>query len=380
MLVNAFIDDRNGYALVKEAFGEAPIPPLFQGITPDEYEGPYALIVKEAGGYYGKYPCGDAESAERSLNFLQRTAETLPPEAVKIAATNLIYSLQHHGLDVPYQVGEAFSVESTMPPTKEAALHLDAMGILSSVIPVDPYWSADGVELETQVIKEAMPQDHDEYALVKEGQVYFPIDTVHRLQEAVAYFEKYSHAMELYDKAMFSYNVARKAQEISMPLPDNMRKYAGEGYEPSLTRAAFFNRSAFFPDDSEQYRFAKQASEQCGQWDRATALLTLEDFDCSTGLDKLWGGQVQDPYLSTHKLAESDIVRVLYDELGTRMTAAQLKDLVRNPGYAPMLEILPTKVRDQLKMNPETVFQSLPDDLKSQIAHIAADNSDGGHR
>lgn len=256
---------------------------------------------------------------------------------------------------------------------------LDAQGLLSEVVPVSPEWNADGRHLSA-VVKEAMPESAEDYALVKESGAYFPIDNIHRLQQAIEYFEKNAHELELYDRAVFSYNVANRAHEVSMPLPDDMRKYAGEGFSPDLVRTAFFNRRQMFPDTSEEYKFAKSAEEQCHSWDRSVSLTMLEDFDRETGLDKQWGGRIKDPYLSTHKLAESDVVRVLYDELGTRMTLAQLKDLVRNPGYDPMMEILPVKARNQIKLEPEAVFQSLPDDLKRQIAHIAADNSDGGHR
>jgi hypothetical protein len=61
----------------------------------------FALVLLDEGRKFKKYACVDKGNTALSVMYLLKQAHLLPPEAVKVAAGNLIGACENHGLDVP---------------------------------------------------------------------------------------------------------------------------------------------------------------------------------------------------------------------------------------------------------------------------------------
>lgn len=64
----------------------------------------FALVMLNEGAKFKKYACVDEGNTALSVMYLLKQAHLLPPEAVKIAASNLVGACEQFGLDVPPQL------------------------------------------------------------------------------------------------------------------------------------------------------------------------------------------------------------------------------------------------------------------------------------
>jgi hypothetical protein len=212
---------------------------------------------------------------------------------------------------------------------------------------------------------------HQRFALVKEGQSRFPIDTYGDVLEADRWFNDHGESLHPEERRSMCIKLAARADEIGCKVTDYVKKYAGVGYAPDgEVRVAVSTRMQYFQDDSPERDMLNGLMNKYAHVTPSVFCEAIRQFDESTGLDYHWDDGVYDPWYTTYgftKTAEWE-----FSTHGDKINEEQLKQVV-NAGYSIIVKKFGADMADELKKSPVQIFDSLPLDTKRIIMRMAND-------
>lgn len=386
-------DDPHGLVL-REAFGSPrSYPQFFQKTAaaedvsqlPDEA---FALILTDQGRRLRKYAMHSPEACQKSATYFMLCGARLPEEAQKVAAYNLAQTLFHYDIRPPVQMLKLAqaAMNDRMGRTVEPATTRQAIQNRTKTAQV-------GNEADTThrfpapiLLEQQRPTSAKDFALVKEGQGMYPINTLDRLTNAVEYFEKNSHRFDPMDRRQYCVKVASRIVELGLPMPKSISKYAHLKVDPAQVSVALTKRAEALPHGDPHLpaldALAKEAAAALRYPE--TLMRLFAQFDKTAGLDRFWDvpfGGIPNPVFSVcrEKTAAEEVHDdMLWEEGNDRLSGRELRGFLRGGKARWMLEeIMDVRQVDEFMKNPWEIFQSLPVPQKVQIARMAADNSDG---
>lgn len=363
--------DDSTASVIRSALRPGEIPELWKEASlenPTELmDEEFALIVKEGGALLRKYATADPASTSISSFYFLQCGDKLPLDAQKTAALNLAHALHDYDLPIPgtiQKLAKAKMADSNTSGLKKVANIVDVTGQAAPVL-----------------FKEAQAStDPTHYALVKEGQAFYPIDTFSNLRESMRYFQQYEESFDLADRRQYCEKVAARAHFLDEPCPESMRKYVGvEKSAQALEVGVFWRRK--MAGDKQAYQDMLNGIESDAPYHNPEFVVGLfHEFDKLAGLTHMWDRGVPNPVASVYKTAGDMEGKddVLFEEGNDRMSSRQLCHFVRSSNARQHLErALPNDLVDGLMGDPVAVFDSLPDPHKIMIARLATDNSIG---
>lgn len=212
---------------------------------------------------------------------------------------------------------------------------------------------------------------HQRFALVKEGQNRFPIDSYGDVLEADRWFNDHGESLHPEDRRTMCTKLAARADEIGCKVTDYVKKYAGVGYAPDgEVRVAVSTRMQYFQDDSPERDMLHGLMDKYAHVPPDVFCEAVRQFDEATGLDYHWDDGVYDPWYTTYgftKTAEWE-----FSTHGDKINEERLKQVV-NASYPYIKERFGDDMADSLKKSPVQIFDSLPLDTKRIIMRMAND-------
>jgi hypothetical protein len=232
---------------------------------------------------------------------------------------------------------------------------------------MDPYVDVTGKSAPEQFEKVA----HQRFALVKEGQSRFPIDTYGDVLEADRWFNDHGESLHPEERRSMCTKLAARAEEIGCKITDYVRKYAGVGYAPDgEVKVAVSTRMQYFQEDSPERDMLNGLMNKYAHVSPDVFCEAVRQFDEATGLDYHWDTGVYDPWYTTYgfvKTAEWE-----FSTHGDKINEERLKQVV-NASYPYIKEKFGDDMADSLKKSPVQIFDSLPLDTKRIIMRMAND-------
>jgi len=247
----------------------------------------YALVMVDSneGKVLKKFATADRGNTWLSTLYFSMTRDSLPTEAQKVAAANLIEACDAFDIEAPDMLweiadgpaeGNVVDVAGLRPPT---------------------------------VVKTASAEEKAEveYAIERaDGSRYYPLRDAKDAAVAMDYFEREAGNFIPRERREFSVKTAAVARRAGLPLTEKIASYAADGWNPSLeghitTRYLHLTeRDAPIEVRERLIKLAHLRSE-IGPADFAQE---LERFDLEEGLDALWDKEVADPWYSTLGMAK----------------------------------------------------------------------------
>jgi hypothetical protein len=352
---------------------------------PDEC---FALILMDSGQRMRKYAMHTPDACAKSAFYFMECGGKLPKEAQKTAAFHLVEGLALNGFQPPdemlklandavleYRAGHQPAQVLDASGRLQAGLAKIARPELSNIVDIT------SCHAEPIQMHQVRPTASHDYALVKEGQAMYPINTFDRLTRAVDYYAKHETAFSPEDRMQFCVKVAAKINELGLELPPHISKYASAIRDNYAVAVAIERRAEAIPEyDKHQATLSYIAKEATAMPDEFLVAV-FEEFDKLAGLDECWdrANGVPNPVLSVfrEKIAESDD-DYTWDHGNDRVTGATLNHFAREGNARDvLLGVLSRDQVDEFIGNPVQIFESLPDPHKIQIGRIANDNSEG---
>lgn len=232
---------------------------------------------------------------------------------------------------------------------------------------MDPYVDVTGKSAPERFEKVA----HQRFALVKEGQSRFPIDTYGDVLEADRWFNDHGESLHPEDRREMCTKLAARADEIGCKISDYIRKYAGAGFAPDgEVRVGVSTRMQYFQDDSPERDMLNGLMDKYASVSPDVFCEAVKQFDEATGLDYHWDDGVYDPWYTTYGFTKE--AEWSFSTHGDKINEEQLKQ-VANASYPLIKEKFGDEMAASLKKSPVSIFGSLPLDTKRIIMRMAND-------
>lgn len=352
---------------------------------PDEC---FALILADSGQRLRKYATHTPDVCAKSAFYFMECGGKLPPEAQKTAAFHLVESLAANGTQPPdamLKLANAAVVEYRNH--NKPAQVLDTAGKLQAKLAqvsrpeISNVVDVTGRRAEPIQMEQARPTASADYALVKEGQARYPINTFDRLTRAVDYFAEHEERFHPEDRMQYCVKVAAKINELGLKLPPHISKYASAVRNNYAVAIAISQRAEAVPKYDDLQATLEGIAKEASVMPDEFLVAVFEEFDKLAGLDRHWDlpNGVPNPVLSVfrEKVAKSDD-DFTWDFANERLTGTTLNHFAREGSARDvLLGVMSREQVDEFITNPIPIFESLPDPHKLQIARIANDNSDG---
>jgi hypothetical protein len=388
----------------------------------------FALVLLDNGAKLKKYATVDKGNTAMSVMYLLKQAHLLPPEAVKVAASNLIQACSRYGLAVPDHLKLAAASGTSPVSDKSQKQYAKKAKVLSLQYPVkEPEKeSTDNPQLgrqdganadvegrtnmsgvqgqnflvfpvvtEKEKLKEAAvtrqqmtkyvdvtswnPADVVEEERTAPVQTLlgdkYPVDSYDQVKTASVYFEENWRQLHPRDRHTYCVKLASRMTELGMSVPEDVSRYGSETYAADVDTHVASRRSLVLEDfhPALDTLLEKRAHVTPGTFAEA-----LSEFDTVSGVKWLWDAQVMDPWASTfgpsmEKLAKENWT---YDNLGVRVHESDLEHLAMN-GKHILAKQFGKSFPEEFAKKPRTVFESLPDPNKLILARLAMARHDG---
>jgi len=346
----------------------------------------------DQGEKFRKYACVDKGNAALSVLYFLENGDRLPEEAQKVAAANLITACEWYDLQPPASlvkaagVGGALMGAALMQGNVSAGVkrHDKAMGKMkvgdltgSNIMPTQsgtektasmrPYVDVTGKSAPPRFEKVA----HQRFALVKEGQGRFPIDSYGDVLEADRWFNDHGEILHPEDRRELCIKLAARAEEIGCKVTDHVRKYAGKGYATDgEIKVAVATRVQYFQDDSPERDMLNGLMDKYAHVSPDVFCEAVCQFDQAMGLDHHWDDGVYDPWYTTYGFTK--VAEWSFSTHGDKINEEQLKQVV-NASYPLIAEKFGDEMANSLKKSPVSIFSSLPLDTKRILMRMAND-------
>jgi hypothetical protein len=388
----------------------------------------YAVVMQDGGKMLRKFACVDAGNTMLSMIYFEQNYARLPTEAIKVAAANLIGAAERFDIPVPELLkvaakngmsrkrdpmntpattdegdwasrtnlvsvqggADSGRVINTAGQMKTAgkdknvinlagkdgtsAGALDVNGLVrqdsqSTNMPAQKsrVVNVTGKTPELRVKKASSTR----YAL---GDKY-PIDSYQDVERAVDYWSQHWPAMSPEDRREYAVKTAARASELGITITEELERYGAQEYAPDI-EAHIASRKASLPKEAASV-YAELQTKMASMEPEEFATV-LGEMDKVAGLVPYYGGTIKDPFYSTFGPASKIKQANWYwqSTVGDYLSADDLNWLVRN-GRGVMTKHFSHAIVDALQAKPFEVFDSLPDDSKRIIAHMANGRRDG---
>ena len=398
-----FYDDPNGHVL-KTKLGAEQVPEfiktaqyLEEGLRERLPDDVHALVMVDRGEKLRKYACVDKGNTALSVIYFMENKDKLPEEAQKTAAANLLTACSWYDLKPPatllktagvlgkamggLMMHDAVSQGARRHKTLMKMPGMPNIGDLtgSDIMPLqgpgeeektasmNPYVDVTGKHAPPRIEKIA----HQRFALVKEGQGRFPIDSYGDVLEADRWFSDHGESLHPVDRREMCTKLAARADELGCLVTDHVRKYAGAGFAPDgEVRVAVSTRMQYFQDDSPERDMLNGLMDKYAHVAPDVFCEAVRQFDEATGLDYHWDDGVYDPWYTTYGFVKEAAWE--FSTHGDKINEEQLKQVV-NASYPLIKEKFGDEMANSLKKSPVQIFSSLPLDTKRIIMRMAND-------
>jgi hypothetical protein len=323
----------------------------------------FALIMQEQGETLRKFACVDAAHVAVSAVYLDKLASTLPKEAVSKAANNLCLACRRFSMEVPERLRKLAAERRTV-------IHADNAPFLEkAAAEVSGQW--DPYVTTTERWPVARMEKTGASVHIRGAEC--PVNTLGQVKTAAARFEAAQRVLHPRDKRQLAVTLRTKLAEFGVePEPESsVAALSGDALRPDdeLVRALTQRAELWSPEEAgPASAMAVELLEQKDSLSPDELAEALATLDISTGLDQYWGSKLTSPWealLNEYHAPEE----TTWDVDGAPVTAGDLAAIVAANGEQISATLGPD-VLDGLTSDPETVFPSLPLDVKKAIVAL----------
>lgn len=317
----------------------------------------FALVMVDDGQAMKKYATADRGNTWLSTLYFAKTRDSLPLEAQKVAAANLIEACDAFDIAIPDLLWDV----------ADGPVDTNVVDVTAQASPV-----------------KVAAADHEavEFAITRaDGSQYYPLKDAAQVSTAMEYFERNAEQFVPRERHEYAVKVAQEAEKGSLPLTEKIASYAGTDWNPALEghiTARFVHLvNANAPQEAKD-RLVKLARAR-EEFEPVAFASELEEFDRKYSLDALWDREVEDPWYSTvgmSKVAKGSVKEPKSFLVGaTTVTQHELESLGER-GMLTLGNHFGQQFATAFLKNPVAQFEAMPLPQKRFIARLASSHVD----
>ncbi len=342
-------------AFVKEA-SYAPR----EDLTPDDY----AVVMVTGDTEEGKFPINDPGNTAISTAYFLHNHDVMPPEAVKVAAVNLLDACRAFRLGEPEELRK-LAVRSVAPMALKDKIPYE------EVAPITRY---DDKPLKRRKLEHKPTNTKKEMKQIFGGEKLKTASALNygHTKRAAREFNENWKRMSTEGRVKLAQALVPDCRKLGIELDPVAYDYA-EGV-PDIGRMKIAMQTRYdLVEDPEPYKeLEKTASEYL---DRPEEFIEkVWGLDVRTGISKFWGTKLHDPVLSLMKTADARSNSEESFTMGADYcTETDLKYLAEER-YDLLRDKFGDDFAKQFTKNPITVFKSLPLNTKCILSRMSRDH------
>lgn len=309
-----------------------------------------SIITKKA-SKLNKFPINTHDSAWLSNRYFEETCFRLPKTAAAIAAYHIKRACEQFKIaPLPNVVGMAKEANSNM------------------------YFEEDIPET-AKVTKTATPNLSEFAEIQKIGDNYtfaqYAFSSPAHVKMASQYFDKFCDKMPVDYRHKYAAAIQRRAHELGMETQKGqVIKYASDHYSGHLDAHLASRRSLLEVADPKYAAVLDKLAAAKKQLSPQQFSRALHGFDKKAGLSRYYGNYLTNPYEATFANVPDPYEGWKTKVAGVSLDVEQLKSVV-NGKYAEIKNYFGQSVADELRKDPVSIFESLPNDVKGIIAQLS---------
>jgi hypothetical protein len=202
----------------------------------------------------------------------------------------------------------------------------------------------------------------------------YPLDNLEQVKMASAYFDEFGKRMPPEDRHEYCVNMVKRAEQLSIPVSDDARKYGSEGYAPADEIKQALDARRTLLEDKKLISALDKLAFIRGQLEPEMFCLTLTEFDKTAGLEFFYDRDVPDPFYSTYgfekKATFSEVIGNIHvTESDLEYLAMKRLPLVKGTFSEDMAT--------EFRKDPVGIFKSLPLAQRKILANMAREQHSG---
>lgn len=361
---------------------------------PREHE--YALVMLNDGYKFKKFAMHDAGNTALSIIYLLRNSDQLPEEAVKVASEELINAAGRYKLPIPEELRELaddLHTKGVEVRTREKSWRrLDSLAKVDklevgtvlekranifnghvgappinkpAMDAIDHYLHRNTVDVSKKEAPSGSTTKEAKYTLL-DGE--YPVDTYEQVKMAQEYFQEYWREFDPAIRHEYCLKLAERMDELALPVPDTVARYAGQTYAEDVDR--HLNHRRDFVNE-ELHPVIDTLIEKKAHVDPYVFAEALREFDKVAGLERHWESRLADPYRATFGSSKTAGEDWRYSELGIHLFEDDLKNLAHGNIHIVKKQFGGDFAARFMK-EPKKAFESLDKDTKVILARMAS--------
>ena len=322
----------------------------------------YALcfITKEA-QKISKFPIDSHDNAWLSNQYFPDTYHKLTKAAAVTAAQNIKKACAHFGIAPMAEVEKVASLVE-----REVTHNVSYEGDREDVS-----WLLDLRGHEKTAAEVMQPFADVEKIGDNYTHAQYILPTQAHVKLAAKFFDEKHEKIPLTQRAKYACAVQRRARELGMTkVGGAVEKYAGDNYGAHLD-GHLASRRAMLDGRPELVGELNKLAAAKKEFTPQQFAQVLHGFDKKAGLSQYYGGYLANPFMATFAGLpdEGSSVRWM-DKKGSRsLSTEEVRKLV-NDSNTKIAEYFGSAMASELKKDPVSIFESLPNDAKEVLANI----------
>ena len=224
---------------------------------------------------------------------------------------------------------------------------------------LEPYVDVTGLKPSVPKVKEAGSR------FCLNGK--YPIDTAEQVEKAASYFASYADRFHPFDRHQYCVKLASRADELGMTLSQEIQRY-GSTKTAQDAHVGVYRRQRMFREGTGEHGLLEEMKVKCASIKPEVMAKVLEDFDCATGLDKMWGAEIPDPYLTM--FGPEKIAEWSFTHGNDQINESRLQRCAQEC-RKELEDHFETDLVEEFRRDPQQIFDSLPLDHKRIIMRIS---------
>lgn len=344
------VNDDLDYAMMKKIAGEYPgcnVMSSEERSMLRNHQFALTVITKQA-SKLNKYPIVDHDSTWLSNRYFDMTCQRLPKEAAEIAASNIKTACEK------FSITPSASVKRRAK-TASSNIYFEKGNALKSTNVVNKYDFSKLAQVD------AVGENYT--------QAQYAMPNAIMVKAACEYFEKNASKMPVEARHKYAAAIQRRAHELGMGSQKGaVSKYASDHYSPMVDAhiRARASLAEARPDIKSLYEKVGSAKKD---YTPSQFAQLLHGIDKRAGMDRYYGAHLTNPYFATFATQPDPYAGVRFKTASRELLPDELQNAV-TAHYGKIKEHFGPHIADELKKDPNAIFDSLPKDAKEIIVGI----------
>jgi len=207
----------------------------------------------------------------------------------------------------------------------------------------------------------------------------YPLDDYGEVKMASAYFDKYYEQFSPEERRTYALNMVKRAEEMAIEVSPVAAKYAGQEHcSPDEHQLAMdLRKIALQHTQPGADALLDALSEKRASLSPDFFCSVLAEFDAMTGINRLYGQGIPDPFYSTYGVKQASEAGSDLMGVGNELVPFEDMKALAIRARPRLVEVFGEDFANEFRKDPRAIYNSMPLNEKKILVRMAAQVASG---